>query len=460
MEAAGARIAVLTRQLDPSASGSSWTEAQEKGVSAQATYVPAQHGAREHADKSARLDGFPSATPSSVFPPPRGDYFHLDELLTAQEQALRLKVREVAEQAVAPVTTAHWEKATFPFEVVPHIANLGIGGGTVQGYGCAGLSVTAQGAAVMELARVDASVATFVLVHNALAMATIGMLGSEEQKSRLLPALARFQHVGAWALTEPDYGSDASGLATEARRVEGGWRLSGRKRWIGNATFAEIIVVMARNSTDNQINAFVVRKGTPGLRTSKIEHKVALRLVQNADIEFQDVFVPDCDRLEHMSSFRDTAKVLAISRIMVAWLPVGISMGVYDMCARYLKERKQFGVPLASMQLAQERLARMLGGVQAQALMAWRVSKLYEAGIMTEGQASLAKMWNTRCAREVCQLGREALGGNGVVVDFHVGKAFADIEAIFTYEGTYDVNALVVGRELTGISAIKPRGSH
>ena len=259
------------------------------------------------------------------------------------------------EQHVAPVIVDYWERAEFPFPLVPKLAALNLGGGTLTGHGCCGHSLLGAAMVVIEMARVDASMSTFLMVHNSLAMLTIGLLGSEAQKAELLPSMARLDTVGSWALTEPGYGSDASSLASTATRVEGGWKLNGHKRWIGNATWCDVIVVWARNTETNAVNAFIVRKGTPGLTTSKIENKIALRCVQNADITLRDVFVPDSARLPGVSSFQDTNKVLAISRVMVAWQPVGIAMGVYDMCVRYVKERSQFGAPLAAFQATQEK---------------------------------------------------------------------------------------------------------
>jgi acyl-CoA oxidase len=271
-----------------------------------------------------------------------------------------------------------------------------------------------------------------------------------------LPSLAQFKTVGCWALTEPDYGSDASSLRTAATKVPGGWHLDGQKRWIGNSTFADVLIILARNADTKQLNGFIVKKGAPGLKATKIENKIGLRMVQNGDIILNKVFVPEEDRLTGINSFQDINKVLAMSRIMVAWQPIGISMGVFDMCHRYLKERKQFGAPLAAFQLNQEKLVRMLGNIQAMLLIGWRLCKLYESGKMTPGHASLGKAWTSRKAREVVSLGRELLGGNGILADFLVAKAFCDLEPIFSYEGTYDINSLVTGREITGIASFKP----
>ncbi|GMH37290.1 hypothetical protein BSKO_05163 [Bryopsis sp. KO-2023] len=398
---------------------------------------------------------FSQCQTAAEFPEATHDALGISDLLTPSERAARDKVRAFMEREVAPVITDYWEKAEFPHSLVPKIAQLGIGGLSCQEEGSVGLSVLGAAMVVVEMARVDTSLSTFVMVHASLAMLTIEMLGSDKQKQELLPAMSRLDLIGCWALTEPSNGSDASGLISSARKVPGGWILNGRKRWIGNAPFADIVVVWARNLETNEINAFIIRKGTPGFRATKIENKISLRCVQNGDIVMEEVFVPDSDRLPGVNSFRDTSDVLAVSRIMVAWQPVGMAMGVYDMCLRYLKQRKQFGTPLVSFQLAQEKLVRMLGNIQGMFLMAWRLTKLHEAGSMSHGQASLVKAWNTLRGREVVSLGRELLGGNGVVSDFHVAKVFCDMEAIYSYEGTYDVNVLVAGREATGVAAIR-----
>ncbi|GAB4843063.1 Acyl-coenzyme A oxidase 4, peroxisomal [Ancistrocladus abbreviatus] len=399
---------------------------------------------------------FPQATPASIFPQCVSDYYQFDDLLTPEEQAVRKKVRECMEKDIAPIVAKYWEKAQFPFHIIPKLGALHIAGGTIKGYGCPGLSITASAIATAELARVDASCSTFILVHSSLAMLTIALCGSEEQKQKYLPSLAQVSTVACWALTEPDYGSDASALRTTATKVAGGWIVEGQKRWIGNSTFADLLVIFARNTTTNQINGYIVKKDSPGLTATKIENKIGLRIVQNGDIALKKVFVPDEDRLPGVNSFQDTNKVLAVSRLMVAWQPIGISMGIYDMCHRYLKERKQFGAPLAAFQLNQQKLVQMLGNIQGMFLVGWRLCKLYEKGKMTPGHASLGKSWVTKKARETAALGRELLGGNGILADFLVAKAFCDLEPIYTYEGTYDINTLVTGREVTGIASFKP----
>ncbi|XP_028764410.1 acyl-coenzyme A oxidase 4, peroxisomal isoform X2 [Neltuma alba] len=399
---------------------------------------------------------FPQATPASTFPPCASDYYQFNDLLTPEEQAVRMKVKECMEKEVAPIMAEYWEKAKFPFHVIPKLGALRIAGGTIKGYGCPGLSITGSAVATAEVARVDASCSTFILVHSSLAMLTIALCGSEDQKQKYLPSLAQLRTVACWALTEPDYGSDASALKTTATRVDRGWILEGQKRWIGNSTFADLLVIFARNTTTNQINGYIVKKDAPGLTVTKIENKIGLRIVQNGDILLKKVFVPDEDRLPGVNSFQDTNKVLAVSRVMVAWQPIGISMGIYDMCHRYLKERKQFGAPLVAFQINQQKLVQMLGNIQAMILVGWRLCKLYENGKMTQGHASLGKSWITLRARETAALGRELLGGNGILADFLVAKAFCDLEPIYTYEGTYDINTLVTGREVTGLASFKP----
>ncbi|XP_028075965.1 acyl-coenzyme A oxidase 4, peroxisomal-like isoform X1 [Camellia sinensis] len=398
---------------------------------------------------------FPQATPASIFPPCTSDYFQLDDLLTPEEQSIRMKVREYMEKEIALIMVKYWEKAEFPFDVLPKLAALGIAGGSIKGYGCPGHSITASAITMAEIARVDASFSLFFMVHSSSAMKTIALAGSETQKQKYLPSLAQLKTIGSWGLTEPGYGSDASSLKTTATKVTGGWILEGQKRWIGNSTFADVLVIFARNTTTKQINGFLVKKDAPGLQATKIENKIGMRMVQNGDILLKKVFVPDEDKLPGINSFRDTNKVLASARLMVAWQLIGIPIGVYDMCHRYLQERKQFGVPLAAFQISQQRLVQMLGNIQGMILMGWRLCKLFEKGTVTVGQVSLGKSWISLKARETVALGRELLGGNGILTDFHVAKAFCDLEPIYTGEGTYDINTLVTGREITGISSFK-----
>jgi len=383
------------------------------------------------------------------------DLFRFDELLTPRERALRDKVRAFCNEHVIPIINDYWERAEFPFELIPRIAELGIVGGTIKGYGCPGFSSVEVGLIAAELARGDGSVGTFVGVTSGLAMGAIAACGSEEQKQRWLPAMARLEKIGAFALTEPYVGSDAAHIRTTARRVSGGYLLNGAKRWIGNATFADVIVVWAQDEETGRVGGFLVEKGTPGYQATKIEGKIAKRSVINADITLENVFVPEENRLPFARSFRDTANILKNTRYGVAWEAVGHAQAAYELALEYTLQREQFGRPIAGFQLVQQKLVHMLGDLTAIQLMAWRLSKLRDEDEtqITEGMASLAKQYCAAKARQIVALGREVLGGNGILLDRHIARHFADIEAVYTYEGTNEINTLVVGREITGIAA-------
>lgn len=383
-----------------------------------------------------------------------GDFYDIAASLGESDRALVGAVRAFAEEHIAPIINDYWTRAAFPFELIPRIAALGIGGLGYEGYGCAGRSNVVAGFVCMELATADSSMATFFGVHAGLAMGSIYVCGSEEQKRRWLPAMARFERIGAFGLTEPEVGSGtARGLTTTARRDGDGWILNGQKKWIGNATFADLTVIWARDVADDQVKGFVVEKGTPGFTAEKIEHKMALRVVQNALITLADCRVPDANRLERARSFRDTAEVLRLTRATVAWQAVGCARGAYQHAARYACERRQFGKPIGAFQLVQDLLARMLGNVTASQCLCLRLSQLQDAGLLADEHASLAKGFCTVKMRETVGWARELLGANGILLDYHVGRFVADAEAIYSYEGTREMNALIVGRSITGISA-------
>jgi len=383
-----------------------------------------------------------------------GDFYDIGASLDEPDQALVAAVRAFAEEQVAPIINDYWSRAAFPFELIPRMGALGIGGLGYHGYGCAGRSSVVAGFVAMELATADSSMATFLGVHSGLAMGTIYVCGSEEQKRRWLPAMARFERIGAFGLTEPEVGSGAArGLTTTARRDGDGWVLNGQKKWIGNATFADLTIIWARDLADDQVKGFVVEKGTPGFTAEKMEHKMALRVVQNALITLADCRVPDANRLERARSFRDTAEVLRLTRAIVAWQAVGCARGAYQHAARYARARRQFGRPIGGFQLVQDLLARMLGNVTASQCLCLRLSQLQEAGRIADEHASLAKGFCTVKMRETVGWARELLGANGILLDHHVGRFVADAEAIYSYEGTREMNALIVGRAITGLGA-------
>jgi glutaryl-CoA dehydrogenase len=380
------------------------------------------------------------------------DFYRIDDLLEPRERETRDRVRAFCEKEVVPIINDYWERAEFPFELLPKLAGLGIAGGTIQGYGCPGLSPLAAGLVSMELARADGSVCTFLGVHSGLAMQAVARLGSGEQRQRWLPAMARLEKIGAFALTEPRHGSDAVALETRARRDGDHFVLDGAKRWIGNASIADLVIVWARDDA-GKVGGFVVERGTPGLQASVMGGKTAKRAVWQAEITLDGVRVPAANRLAGANGFSDTAKVLTATRTGVAWEAVGHAMAAYEAALARARERVQFGSPIASFQLVQARLAKMLAEVTSMQLLCLRLAQLAAAGRMTEGMASLAKMNNAAKARRVVADARDLLGGNGILLENHVARHQADMEAVYTYEGTDSIQSLIIGREITGHSA-------
>jgi glutaryl-CoA dehydrogenase len=382
------------------------------------------------------------------------DFYALELLLDEPDRALLRRVRGYMETQVQPVINRYWTRAKFPHELLPGMRGLGIAGLPYRGYGCPGRSPLVDGMVSMELARTDPSIATFFGVHGGLAMGSIYLCGSEEQKRRWLPAMARMEQLGAFGLTEPEVGSGASrGLATSARRDGDVWVLDGRKKWIGNASFADLTVIWAKDVDDGQVKGFVVEAGAPGFTTENLEDKIALRVVQNALITLDGVRVPEANRLQQASSFRDTAEVLRMTRAGVAWMAVGCARGAYEHALAYAAERRQFGRPIGGFQLVQDLLVRMLGNITASAALCARLSQLQAAGLAGDEHASLAKAFCTVRMRETVGWARELLGGNGILLEHHVGRFVADAEAIYSYEGTREMNTLIVGRAITGLSA-------
>jgi glutaryl-CoA dehydrogenase len=381
------------------------------------------------------------------------DYYLVEELLTDEEREIRDKVRAFADREVVPIINDYWDKAQFPFELVPKIAELNIAGTTIKGYGCPGISHVAAGLVAVEMARGDGSLNTFFGVHSGLAMSAIEMLGSEEQKEKWLPPMARMEKLGAFGLTEAAHGSDAVRLETTARREGDEYVLDGEKRWIGNASFADVTVIWARDEEDESVKGFLVEKGAEGFSTEIITGKMGKRAVWQPDIRLEGVRVPAENKLGNADSFKDTAKVLTATRAMVAWEAIGHAVASYEAAVTYAKERVQFGKPIASFQIIQNKLANMLAEITSMQLLCLRLSQLQEAGKMTGGMASLAKMNNARKAKQVCSDARDIMGGNGVLLEYHVARHLSDMEIVYTYEGTDTIQSLIVGREITGIGA-------
>ncbi len=381
------------------------------------------------------------------------DVYLLDETLSPDVRELRDRVRAFSDERILPVINDYWERADFPFELVEPFAELGVVGGVAQGYGCPGLSRVAAGVVARELARGDGSFNTFFGVHSGLAMGSIALLGSEEQKQRWLPPMARLETIGAFALTEPDHGSDSVSLETSARRDGDHYVLNGAKRWIGNASFADVVVVWARDEAGD-VGGFLVEKNTEGFDPSTvIGGKIGKRAVWQAEITLHDVRVPVANRLAEARTFRDTARVLDATRGGAAWECVGHGMAAMEAAAEYAAQRIQFGRPIAGFQLVQAKLATMASELTAMQLMCFRLAELQEADRLTAPMASLAKLHNVRRAKHICAEARDILAGNGLLIENHVARHMTDMEIVDTYEGTDSVQSLILGRALTGISA-------
>ncbi|HET6900466.1 MAG TPA: acyl-CoA dehydrogenase family protein [Vicinamibacteria bacterium] len=397
----------------------------------------------------------PVVEPPASWDTQHTDYYLLDELLTDEQRALRAKVRSFMDQEVLPVINGYWERAEFPHALVPKLAQLGIAGFQIPGYGAPGMSSVTAGLVIQELARGDLSIATFMGVHSALAMMTVALLGSDEQRRRSLPPMAKLEKIGAFGLTEPYHGTDVVVLQSTARKDGDSYILNGHKRWIGNATFADYVMIFARGE-DGHVGAYVVEKGMPGFDAQFIAGKTALRVVQNAQIALTDVRVPAANKLENGHTFRDVEKVLLASRFCVAWEALGAAVAGYEAALAYAQQRHQFGYPLSSFQLIQEKLAAMLADITSMTFMMLRLSQLMDERKVTMPMISLAKMHCARRARAILGEARDILGGNGIVLDYHVARHLADIEAIYTYEGTDTVQSLIIGRDITGQNAFVP----
>ena len=385
------------------------------------------------------------------------DFVKADRLLSKEETEVRDAVREFVDREVIPTAADHWDRAEFPFDLLPGLGELGLMGATFSPeYGCAGWNNVAYGLAIAELARGSGSLATFLHVQSGLAMAAIHDLGSEEQKRRWLPGMARCEKIGCFGLTEPEAGSDPGSLATTAVEGEGGYRLDGEKRWIGNASFADVAVVWARTG-DGKISGFLVEGDNPGFHTEVLPRKASQRAVWQTHIRLVDCHVPEDARLPGATGLGSTLSVLTHSRYGVGWDGLGQAADCYEMALAYAGEREQFGQPIAAFQLAQQKLVEMVNELSLARLLSIHVGRLKDDGLLDPPTVSMFKMNNVAKARRTAALAREVLGGNGILLDYRVMEHMADIEGVYTYEGTNDVNTLIVGQAITGQRAFSAR---
>ncbi len=388
------------------------------------------------------------------FSPIPSDFYGFEAMLSDREKTVLADLRAYLESEVRPIVNEHWLNAEFPRQIIRPLADLKLFGMPWAETRPFENSAVFRGWVALELARIDASVATFVGVQNGLAMGSIGVGGDAAQRAEWLPRMASGDVIGAFGLTEPLSGSDsAQGLRTIATRDGDSWVLNGEKRWIGNATFSDITIIWAKSAEDGQVKGFIVPTDTPGYTATKIENKQSLRIVQNADIRLDNVTVPESLRLQNVNSFRETAAVLRLTRAEVAWASVGNSIGAYEAALKYAGERIQFGKPIASHQLVQDLLVKCIGNITASIGMVVRVSQMLDEGVQRDEHASLAKAFTTSRMRETVAWAREVFGGNGIVLDNDVARFFADAEAMYSYEGTREMNTLIVGRAITGKAA-------
>ena len=379
------------------------------------------------------------------------DFYGYEQLLSEAEREKVHRIRDFFRTQVAPIVDDYWARAEFPHQLVKGFATLGLLDWADPDSSEPAPSNLLNGITSMEMAHADPSLSVFFGVHTGLALGSIRSFGSEEQQRRWLPAMSRFEKIGAFALTEPHGGSDvAGGMETTARRDGDEWVINGAKRWIGNATFADLVVVWARDVETNRVLGFVVEKGSPGFTATKIEKKMALRIVQNADIVLDECRVPEANRLQNANSFRDTAEILRRTRSGVAWQSVGVMFAAYEIALQYAKERTQFGRPIGKFQMVQDLLVKMLGNATACAGMMVRLAQLQHDGVYRDEQSALAKAYCTVRMRETVGWARELLGGNGIVLDYNIGRFVADAEALYSYEGTREMQTLIVGRAVTG----------
>ena len=389
------------------------------------------------------------------------DFYHLDEMLTADERLIRDRVRGWVSERFLPMIVQHYRDGTFPLGLVPELAELGVFGPAIKGHGCAGLGSVAAGLMMQELERGDSGLRTFASVQGSLAMTAIDLFGSEEQKTRWLPAMAQGSKLGCFALTEPDFGSNPAGLCCRAERSSNGYRLNGVKKWIGNGTIADVAVIWAkvdsgaRNEAESAkaILGFLVEKETPGFTATLIEGKLSLRAALTAQLEFNDCLVPESALLPGSGGLRSPLSCLNHARYGIAWGAIGAAMACYDEARQYAMRRVQFGRPIASFQLVQEKLARMLTEITKAQLLAHRLAQLKDADSARHFHISMAKMNNVEMALDIARAARDILGGVGILDEHQCFRHMCNLESVKTYEGTHDIHLLVLGQEITGIPA-------
>jgi glutaryl-CoA dehydrogenase len=387
-------------------------------------------------------------TPSDV------DYYRVDELLAPEERMTAASVRAFVEREALPLIEDCHTREEFPRQLIPRMAELGLFGAHLTGYGCAGLSAVAYGLICQELEAGDSGLRSMASVQGSLAMYSIWRWGSEEQKRRWLPEMAAGRAIGCFGLTEPDHGSDPGGMETRARRDGAHWVLSGTKRWITNGSIADVATVWAKDDAGD-IRGFLIERGTPGLSTRDIKGKFSLRASITSELVLDDVRVPASSILPEAKGLRGPFSCLNQARYGIVWGAIGAARTCYLTALEYARTRTQFDRPLASFQLVQAKLVHMLNEITKAQLLAWRLGVLKDAGAARPEQVSLAKRNNVGHALEIARLARDVLGASGIVNEYPVIRHMMNLETVNTYEGTYDMHTLIVGRDVTGLDAIR-----
>ena len=379
------------------------------------------------------------------------DYYALDELFTHEERMARDTVRELVSSRIMPGIGKHFSNGTFPHELVPVFGEMGLLGSSIQGYGCAGMNPTAYGLICQELERGDSGIRSFCSVQSSLVMYPISAFGSEEQKQKWLPEMAAGRVIGCFGLTEPDFGSNPSGMLTTATRTHGGYRLNGTKRWITNGSVAQVALVWAK--LDGVVRGFLVPTKTPGFTARDIHGKWSLRASVTSELILEDVEVGEDALLPGVQGLKGPLSCLSQARFGICYGAVGAAMACYDEALSYAKDRVQFSRPIAGYQLVQKKLVDMVNEITKAQLLCWRIGRLKEAGTLTPAQISLAKRNNVAMARECARDARDILGANGVTDEYQCGRHMLNLESVYTYEGTHDIHTLVVGQDVTGLAA-------
>jgi len=383
--------------------------------------------------------------------PPATDLYNVDHLLSEEERLVRDTVRQFVHDRVLPVIGEHFEAGTFPRELLPEIAGLGLLGMHLEGYGCAGLSAVCYGLACQELEAGDSGIRSFVSVQGSLAMFPIWAFGSEEQKQHWLPRMARGEVIGCFGLTEPDFGSNAAGMRTSARRDGNSYVLNGTKMWITNGGIADLAVVWAR--AEEGIRGFLVERGTPGFTSSDIHQKLSLRASVTSELHFEDCRVPAENMLPNVRGMRGPLSCLDEARYGIAWGAIGAARACYEVALDYAKSRIQFDRPIASFQLVQQKLAIMATELVKAQLLALQLGRLKDEGLLHPVQVSVAKRNNVREALKTAREARSILGANGITLEYPISRHMNNLESVYTYEGTDDIHTLIIGQAITGLNA-------